>query len=148
MLLTYGIVFKLGTAYPMQGVAFGEINFEAIKEYIRTNPYVNFIPFRTISLQMHGGPVGAHYQMVLNIMAFVPFGILLPLSFDRFKNIIRFSLAALLLTLAFELSQMLFLIGIFDIDDIMLNMLGAWIGYAIIFFFKFLFRKELKDDTF
>lgn len=62
-----------------------------------------------------------------NLLAFVPFGILIPMIFDTKypKFIVMFLIAIILL----ELLQMLTYLGSFDAEDIIVNAIGATIGY-------------------
>jgi len=74
-----------------------------------------------------------------NLALFVPLGILLPLVSDRFLRLKRVLLFALLLSLGVESIQ--FLLRFFgnpravDIDDVILNTLGACLGFAVYRFF-------------
>ena len=69
-----------------------------------------------------------------NVALFVPLGILLPLVSNRFLRLKRVLLFALVLSLSVESIQ--FLLRFFgnpravDIDDVILNTLGACIGFA------------------
>ena len=42
---------------------------------------------------------------------------------------LKFTWTVILLLLAVELAQLVLRVGSFDVDDIILNTLGAWIGY-------------------
>lgn len=70
-----------------------------------------------------------------NLALFVPLGILLPLTSNRFRTLRRVLLFALCLSLSIEAIQ--FLLRFFgnpravDIDDVILNTLGACVGFAI-----------------
>jgi glycopeptide antibiotics resistance protein len=70
-----------------------------------------------------------------NVALFVPLGVLLPLVSNRFLRWKRVLLFALLLSLSVESMQ--FLLRFFgnpravDIDDVILNTLGACVGFAI-----------------
>lgn len=70
--------------------------------------------------------------IILNIFMFVPFGFLLPLLHKRFHKIYNTLIAALLFTIFIELFQLITGIGIFELDDIFNNVLGALIGYGVI----------------
>lgn len=90
-----------------------------------------------------------HWQFVLlNIFMFVPFGILLPLLYSSFKRAIWTIGAAFLFTLSIESFQLITGYGIFEIDDLFNNLLGAIIGYGIIMGFITLKRKGLKRAFF
>ena len=76
----------------------------------------------------------ARWNVLGNILLFVPFGALM----IGFAKKIRGALASLGLSLAssfgFELIQFMYGIGEFDVDDIMLNVLGALLGYILVSF--------------
>ncbi|MGN1313438.1 MAG: VanZ family protein [Lachnospiraceae bacterium] len=66
-----------------------------------------------------------------NVLAFIPFGFLLPLCFERSKKWWQVFLWSLLLVMGIELFQLFSAFGAFDVDDILLNMLGCLIGYLV-----------------
>ena len=90
----------------------------------------NLVPFKTILfyLQGHNGFLIAFINVIGNIIALVPFGFLVPFVFSKlnWKKII---LIAFITGLTIELTQVILHIGIFDIDDVILNALGVMIGY-------------------
>lgn len=66
-----------------------------------------------------------------NLVAFVPFGVLIPLNFPAsskqfLKSVLLFAISITIL----ETLQMISLLGSFDIADIVVNTLGFSIGYA------------------
>lgn len=68
-------------------------------------------------------------NIIGNILAFSPFGFILPLinkSANKFYKVIFLSA---LFSLTIECLQLIFKVGIFDIDDILLNTLGGLLGY-------------------
>ncbi|MGF9695793.1 VanZ family protein [Paenibacillus sp. MABNR03] len=65
-----------------------------------------------------------------NIVLFIPLGIWIPWLFRKCRTGLRFTMAVTLLLLAVELTQLVTRVGSFDVDDIILNTVGAWIGYA------------------
>jgi len=62
----------------------------------------------------------------------VPFGILLPLLSRRFRKFLWLVGASFLMTLVIETIQLITGYGIFDLDDIFNNVVGAIIGYGIV----------------
>jgi glycopeptide antibiotics resistance protein len=90
----------------------------------------NFIPFTTIMpyLLGHKGLIIAGINLVGNVALLVPLGLLLPLAF---KNITwkQSLLIAIASGLAIETLQTILKVGIFDIDDVILNALGVMVGY-------------------
>ena len=63
----------------------------------------------------------------------MPFGFMLPLISDHFRKWYRVFLCGFLLTLLVESVQLISGIGIFDVDDMILNTLGALLGYFAYF---------------
>ena len=64
-----------------------------------------------------------------NIIAFMPFGFLLPIATDKINKLKLIVISSFLLSLLFEIIQLLTGLGEFDVDDILLNVLGAVVGY-------------------
>ncbi len=111
-------------------------------ELIRENH--NFVPFYTVRSQLRclfsGRPSLVRYAIVNlggNTLLFVPLGFFLPLCFKRLRRLYKTLLAAAAVMTAVELAQLFTLRGYADIDDLMLNLLGTAIGYALFrLFFK------------
>ncbi|MDO4317313.1 MAG: VanZ family protein [Lachnospiraceae bacterium] len=69
-------------------------------------------------------------NIVGNIGAFLPFGLLLPsLLPKRMRRLLVVFCLTYLFSLSVECVQMLTHVGIFDLDDIILNTLGGVLGY-------------------
>lgn len=106
-------------------------------EYFGSSTWYNIIPFKTIteSLQ-YGITTTAIAQILGNILMSVPFGVFVML-FLRNPKWWKLLLFALLLAVGIELSQMIIGLAInnmyrtVDIDDIILNVIGTYIGYGI-----------------
>ena len=82
----------------------------------RTNPYL--IPHEIISL-------------LGNFALFMPFGYFIPRLFGRYRVFVKFILLTFAVLLSIEILQVLTLRGSFDVDDILLNLAGAVIGFFI-----------------
>ncbi|MWV42649.1 hypothetical protein GRF59_03330 [Paenibacillus sp. HJL G12] len=77
-------------------------------------------------------PIGRDYRIWVfewsNFLAFIPFGILIPLLFRcTFFRFIGFFILSITIL---ETLQMISRLGAFDIDDIIINTIGAAVGYA------------------
>jgi glycopeptide antibiotics resistance protein len=76
-------------------------------------------------------PMGRDFQIWFfelgNFVAFIPFGIVFPLLFRC--NFIRLIILFILSITILEIVQMLTRLGSFDIDDIIINTLGAAVGF-------------------
>ncbi|CAH0312249.1 VanZ family protein [Peribacillus sp. YIM B13472] len=105
----------------------------------------NFIPFKTIFHYLFIADVNTSIRIeniVGNIIGFVPFGFMLPLlskMFSRFKSIL---IATFCFSFTYEVLQLLFELGSFDTDDLILNTLGGIIGYLPIKLFYTVFLKN------
>jgi glycopeptide antibiotics resistance protein len=63
-----------------------------------------------------------------NIILFIPLGVVFPILNKRLLKLGSFILWMLILLICVELVQMLTKVGSLDIDDVILNMVGALIG--------------------
>ena len=84
-------------------------------------PNVNLIPFV--------GMADTPLETVLNVLLFVPVGLLLPLLWRHFRDGRFAVLWGFTLSLAIELGQLFS--GITDIDDLIANTLGTFLGYLV-----------------
>ena len=90
-------------------------------------------------------------NLILNIFMFVPLGFMLPLVFQSFRTFWKTYLAGFLFTLLIEVSQILFQRGVFELDDILNNLLGAIIGYGfyrLCYWLIVHFRKNMVKERF
>ena len=98
---------------------------------------VNFIPFFTIKnyLQVvlrHTNQYAYTHcfiNLVGNVVLFVPAGWLIPAIWKNQRNFLQFTATCLSCITIIELTQLLSLLGSFDVDDVILNMSGLWFGY-------------------
>lgn len=67
-----------------------------------------------------------------NIILFIPYGILVPMAFPCFYPYRKILVSALLVSLTAELTQYIFQVSVFDVDDIFLNTLGGVVGYRLL----------------
>lgn len=99
---------------------------------------VNLIPLRTIRMFITGTFVDQSFtfgQFLLNIggniVIFLPLGFLIPLCLHRKMNLFAILGIALFLSAVIELVQYLSVLGEADVDDVLLNICGAAVGYTI-----------------
>ncbi len=76
-----------------------------------------------------GGGISTH--ALENVFLFIPFGILIPVSFRFFRKWWNLVLGAFILSISIELIQLITARGFFEIDDMLLNTAGAFAGYLI-----------------
>lgn len=91
----------------------------------------NFIPGKTLYyyLSLREDAETGLQNIGGNIALFFPCGLLLPLAFPSFRSLGRLLAAAFIISLFCESMQLLLAIGTFDVDDLLLNVLGAWLGF-------------------
>lgn len=102
--------------------------FSAIGASERT---ISIIPFQSIyDMAVSNTSIGRIIENVLgNIVLFIPFGILFPIiSNKKHKEVLC---AAIIFSLLIEITQFLFALGSTDVDDLIFNVLGAYIGYFV-----------------
>jgi glycopeptide antibiotics resistance protein len=99
--------------------------------------HINLVPLRTIGeIAQPGVAAKAIGQVVGNILLFVPLGVLLPLTVARFRTFRSVLVAGLLISAGIEVMQLALLLARLmnrsaDIDDVILNTIGAVLGYSI-----------------
>lgn len=97
----------------------------------------NFIPFKTIVFYIKSvfdGNINLDIPIInlsCNLLMFMPAAIYLPLYVKRIKTLKSCIVAMLSILVFIELIQFLTRRGSFDIDDLILNILGVIIGYQI-----------------
>jgi glycopeptide antibiotics resistance protein len=92
----------------------------------------NFVPFKSIFFYLFGnqGWMIVGLNIGGNIALLVPVGFLVPLIYKE-MNWKKSLVLAVAVGLAFEVTQVVLQVGIFDIDDVILNGLGVMIGYWV-----------------
>ena len=130
-LLLITILF-LNNEYRMGG--FQNINTFS-KEHFETS---NLIPFATIIEYIIGvisNDINTSIVIInfaTNLLLFAPMGFFIPVLFQsKIKNIKQFVIMIIILTLIVEILQFITYRGSTDIDDIILNTIGAVIMYMI-----------------
>lgn len=91
-------------------------------KYLRWDVNLNLIPLLGIPADLHNA--------LLNVVLFVPLGIMLPLFRKKYRSVAAVGITGFCLSLLIELLQM-FTYRATDIDDLLTNTLGTLIGYGI-----------------
>lgn len=98
---------------------------------------INLIPFKNIFIifkEFINNNVSLRFfirNIFGNIVAFTPFAYFLPQLF-KIKNKKTFGVTLLLIIIFIESMQLIFKIGYFDIDDIILNFIGSYLTFIIL----------------
>ena len=122
---TYGRTMDSGYRY----------NLEPFKEIRRFWNNRNSLGLTTVITNLAG-----------NIVAFAPFGFFLPMFFKVGRNIFGCVLLAALFSLAVETVQLFSKVGAFDVDDILLNAIGGFVGWLCYFILWNPFTKKNKEE--
>lgn len=129
------VLYILGIVYITLFSRGRAVNDLSIWEYARIRG--NLIPFKTISIYvkwLKNGNDNTFVPLVnlfVNLFFMVPMSIILPFIWDKFKKFIPSMLFSLLFLMLIELLQLFTERGSFDVDDLILNMMGAGLGYLI-----------------
>lgn len=111
---------------------FGDVS---IWEYARYQ--MNLVPFKTIL-----GYIRAYYNgsmskiiplrnLIGNLVMFFPWGIYLPLLFEKTRYWKKYLVITIIVLFGIEVVQFFGRLGSFDIDDLILNLVGAMIGFML-----------------
>lgn len=104
-------------------------------EYIQFSS--NFVPFQTISTYINAlfdGSMNIDIpikNLFGNLLMFFPMGIYLPYLAKKVNKLGTFTVSIIIFILSIEMIQVVTRLGSFDIDDLILNMVGALIGFGI-----------------
>lgn len=74
------------------------------------------------------------FVIVGNIVLFIPIGFILPAFFDRMRCMWKTAVAGFAFSTAIEVVQLVFHLGLFELDDFFNNTLGCILGYALCVF--------------
>lgn len=108
---------------------------------------INLIPLiETIKMLTDGWNIGySYYQVIANILLFMPLGCLLPLLFEDTRSWKKICIYGCLTSVIIEIAQIFTVLNVTDIDDVIFNTLGAVLGYGCyLIFIKLTDRLKLK----
>lgn len=108
---------EMGRTYSERGYHYNLILFREIKRFII---YRKILGYKAVALNLLG-----------NILAFMPFGAFLPLYTKRCRKVWFTVLYSFELSLVIETLQLLFKVGTFDVDDLLLNTIGGLLGFFV-----------------
>ncbi len=104
-------------------------------EYMKQSS--NLVPFKTINgyiLAISNGSMNLIIpikNLAGNVAAFLPMGIFLPYFIKRLNRLKSFTITMTVMILSVEIIQLFTRRGSLDIDDFILNMIGALIGFGL-----------------
>ena len=114
---------------------------------------LKLIPFEVIIETLNrNSPFNAVVQILGNIIMTLPFGFLLPMII-RFKKKYTYIITAFLMPVCIEATQLVLGLSLgtlyrtADIDDVILNSTGIFIGYAVYKLFFYLKEKRMQKQN-
>ena len=103
----------------------------------------NLTPFRSMSTQIeYITQWWALKNLLGNIIPFIPFGVLLPITYKKFSSVISVFFIGFASILFIEIFQFFTKLGSFDVDDIILNMIGIVCGYLMFLVINCIFARR------
>ena len=111
---------SLGRGSTAEGEILKSYNLVPFLEIKRFIVYREILGMRAVILNIFG-----------NIVAFIPCGFLLPVISRRCKIMANSILVGFFISLLIEMTQLAFNVGSFDVDDLILNTLGAVTGAVL-----------------
>ncbi|PEJ58346.1 VanZ family protein [Bacillus sp. AFS002410] len=136
MILSQNILFK----YTPVTQVISQLDFSLIRENWWS--FNNLIPFKTIIFYLFLADINLDIRinnLAGNIIGFMPFGFILPLILKKYFNFKSILKTTFILSLTYEILQLLFALGSFDVDDLILNTLGGILGYFVLRLIKFIY---------
>lgn len=92
----------------------------------------NFTLFKTIRMYIrYADRLNSVENLVGNVVVFIPLGIFLPMLFKTCRRFWETLMVSFICVSGIELFQLFSAFGAFDVDDILLNCVGAAMGYGI-----------------
>lgn len=95
----------------------------------------NLYPFREIRRYLTCREILGNRAVFLNlagnVIGFMPFGALLPIMARGVRRAWKIGALSFEISALIEISQLLFQVGCFDVDDMILNTLGGLLGYFL-----------------
>jgi glycopeptide antibiotics resistance protein len=110
----------------------------------------NMKPFKTIKLMYRDGHINTETQyknLGGNLLGFVPLGIFLPLLFKRLRSLPSVIVVVFAVSLSYEMVQLCTGLGVFDVDDLILNTAGSVIGFIVHFCAALIYRQPVAKTT-
>lgn len=119
---------------------FGQMKFQE-REY-----HYNLVLFQEIKrFWIYRGQLGilaVAANLAGNILGFVPFGMILPIINKNARGFFFITFLGFTMSLGVEIVQLATKLGCFDVDDLLLNTLGAAMGYGIFAVGHWIYRKK------
>ena len=107
--------------HPLRTTSYNKVNLIPFSTILRYFKYYDIFTFKFWFLNIFG-----------NIILFIPFGILTPLTKSKAPSVLKMFFITFLLCFIIEFCQFFFKVGQFDVDDMILNISGSIIGFLLL----------------
>lgn len=114
------------------GYRYNLVPFQEIMRFIR---YRNYIDFMSVVINLVG-----------NVAAFMPFGALIRWVVDKRMRWYQAVGYTFLFSFCVELLQLVARVGVFDVDDLILNTLGGLFGFWCYYILLLINRRKERSD--
>lgn len=136
----FGYLFMLYLMIALKDV----VGFPSLSEWRRLlasnrpifNPIINLVPFND----------GLEISAILNIIFFMPFGFLLPTLWKKYRKLLPTLCIGILFSIIIEIGQLFIQFRASDINDLIMNSIGAVCGWIIFNIMSKIFHK-LSNKT-
>lgn len=133
-LLVYFLLLSDGFGR-MDGYSQYRYNLIPFREIVRFIKYWEYIDFFSVVVNLLG-----------NVIAFMPFGALIRWVIDRKIRWFQAVGYTFLFSLCVELLQLVAKVGVFDVDDLILNTLGGLLGFIVYYLLLLINRRSERND--
>ena len=110
-------------------------NLVPFQEIIRFIKYRAYIDFSSVVINLLG-----------NVVAFMPFGALIRWVVNRKMRWYQAVAYTFLFSLCVELLQLVAMVGVFDVDDLILNTLGGLFGFFVYYLLLLINRRSERKN--
>ena len=115
----------------------------------RSDYKYNLVPFQEIKRFILYwdviGPVMSCINLFGNVVAFIPFGALIRWVLNRKVRWYEAVFNTFLFSLGIELIQLITKVGSFDVDDIILNTIGGFLGFVVYYILLLINRRSERE---
>ena len=129
------IIYTVIMVYLLSFQRVANVDYSNYTEQLKLR--LNLVPFRTVMLYLRVAFKQdsiinfATINLLGNVVMFVPMGIFLPSMFKSKRNVLNFIVTVIVMISMVEVIQLFTLLGSCDIDDLILNVVGATIGFLL-----------------
>ena len=128
-LLLFIIYLAMLNYFLFFSAAFGRTMNLGREIHYNINPFTEIRRFLTCSAQL--GTRAVMVNLLGNVLAFMPLGLILPVIIKNMRKGIRVILWGFLFSMCVESIQLVTRVGSFDVDDIILNTTGVLLGFLL-----------------